>query len=87
MTPHRSPTARGLLLGLMLLPLAAVADEAPLLGEQTRDWLSLQKAQKPEQGRPMTGEQAKLIYRRYVQSFGREIPEQLRREDGPTASQ
>lgn len=67
---------------LLLLLLAtagpALAEQAPNLGKDHRNWMELQKAQKPGENERISGEQADVIWKRYVNSFGREIPDQLR---------
>lgn len=55
-----------------------LADEPPDLGKDHRNWMELQKAQKPGANERISGEQADVIWKRYVNSFGREIPDQLR---------
>ena len=54
----------------------------PVNGRDTRDWLSLQKsgAVASNETPSMPGEAADKAYRRYVDSFGRPLPERLSRD-------
>lgn len=54
----------------------------PPNGEETRAWLQLQKSGNASLGapRPMTGEVADQVYRRYLESFTRPVPEDFERE-------
>lgn len=57
-------------------------------GEETRAWLQLQKSGNASIGipRPMTGEVADQVYRRYLESFARPVPEDFERESFGTGS-
>lgn len=72
------------LAALLLLTAPAVwaADADPAMGERTRAWMELQKAQEPRGDESISGEQATQIHQRHLRSFGRDIPEELRRESG-----
>jgi len=72
-----------ILLLVLCSPLAQAEDAAApaRVGDETRVWLQLQgsgSAAAPE--RPMSGEVADKVYKRYVDSFGRPIPEHFQRE-------
>lgn len=75
----------GLMLALVLAPLAAQAAEP---GAETRTWLSLQRAgtaASPE-ARPVPGEVAEQVYLRYLKSFSHPIPERFEVESFSTES-
>ncbi len=55
----------------------AAEPKAPL-GDDAKNWLQLQKLQKPGPDEGMSGEQAAVIWERHINSFGREIPETLK---------
>jgi len=75
-----------ILLLALCASLAQAQAEAPAaaparVGDDTRVWLQLQGsgiAAAPE--RPMSGEVADKVYKRYVESFARPIPEHFQRE-------
>lgn len=70
------------LLLLIALPVAAQEEAAPEQGASTREWLELQKSGNtaaPE-SRPLPGEAADKVYQRYVDSYGRPLPETFPRE-------
>lgn len=74
-----------ILLLVLCAPLARAESEGSAaggrVGDDTRVWLQLQGsgiAAAPE--RPMSGEVADKVYQRYVNSFGRPIPEHFQRE-------
>lgn len=71
-----------LALGLPLLAAAADPEQNQKPGAQTREWLELQKSGNAVEGaaRPMPGEVADKVYQRYVDSFGRPIPESYSRD-------
>lgn len=64
-----------------VLPFAAPAAEPPV-GKETREWLELQQSGNAAstESRPMTGEVADEVYKRYVDSFSHPIPEKFSRE-------
>jgi hypothetical protein len=68
----------------LTLPAAAFAgaDAKYQLGTEARAWTDLQKSGRASLGavRPMPGEVADKVYDRYLQSFGRPIPETFERE-------
>ena len=75
---------KALLPVLMLLTLPALAQEdtTTTQGASTREWLELQKSgstASPE-SRPLPGEAADKVYQRYVDSYGRPLPETFPRE-------
>jgi Protein of unknown function (DUF3613) len=81
---------RTLLLGSALgagVVQAQSATERPL-GSQTRQWVQLQQDPKAQSGeaRPMPGEIADEVYKRYVNSFKYPIPEQFKRQPGASGS-
>jgi hypothetical protein len=69
-----------------LLAPAAQAEETavePRTGDETRAWVELQKSGSASvaASRPMTGEVADKVYKRYVDSFAHPIPDTFKRED------
>lgn len=75
-----------LLILLVFLTPVAHADEVaaePRTGDETRAWIELQKSGSASvaAARPMTGEVADKVYKRYVDSFGHPIPDTFQRED------
>lgn len=75
------------LLGVLALG-AAHAAEAPVPEQtDTQAWLNLQASGSaaPQDERPMPGEIADKVYQRYVDSFGRPIPESLKRDSFATS--
>ncbi len=68
----------GLAALLLTFASAAAAEPRPPLGDDAKNWLELQKAQKPRADEGMSGEQAAVIWERHINSFGREIPETLK---------
>lgn len=77
-----------LMIGGLLFALPAGAQEpasgdtAPVLGQDARAWLELQKnpaAQAPEL-RPVPGEVSEQVYQRYLNSFKSAIPESFDRD-------
>lgn len=81
---------RTLLLGSALTAGVAWAQTAPELplGSQTHQWVQLQKDPKAQsaEARPMPGEIADEVYKRYVNSFKYPIPEQFKRQPGASGS-
>ena len=66
------------------LPLTALADASkkPLLGAETRAWVEVQKSGKQASGtpRPMSGDIADSVYKRYADSFKQPIPAEFKRQ-------
>jgi len=64
------------------IPVAAVADECPAAGTQTKRWLELQRsgAQASIHPEGIDADVNENIYQRYVNSFTHEIPETFERE-------
>jgi hypothetical protein len=74
-----------LILLAFLTPVAHAEEMAaePRTGDETRAWIELQKSGSASvaAARPMTGEVADKVYKRYVDSFGHPIPDTFQRED------
>ena len=75
-----------MMLAVAVLPGMAAADDAhagevpappDAIGVQTKLWLSTQIAAPATDPRPMPGEQATLVYQRYLNSFAQPIPQYL----------
>ncbi|HEY1076951.1 MAG TPA: DUF3613 domain-containing protein [Fontimonas sp.] len=78
------PMTALLMLALLLLAAAAQAAEpAPPTGSATQAWLDLQigGTAAPADERPMPGEIADKVYKRYVESFDEPIPQTLKRDN------
>jgi hypothetical protein len=56
------------------------AAQRPGSGAETKAWLELQKSQELSQDQVISGERAAQTWKRYVDSFGREIPETFQRD-------
>jgi hypothetical protein len=69
---------------VLTMPVAAVADECPATGTQTKRWLELQRsgAQASIHPEGIDADVNENIYQRYVNSFTYEIPETFDREQG-----
>ena len=66
------------------IPFAAVADECPAAGTQTKRWLELQRsgAQASIHPEGIDAQVNENMYQRYVNSFTHDIPETFDREQG-----
>lgn len=54
--------------------------QRPASGAETQAWLDLQKAQPLSPDQTISGERAEQTWKRYVESFGRDIPETFQRD-------
>lgn len=84
------PVPKYLPLAALLMALgtsAAAADSPAPKQTDVQAWLDLQRSgtAAPQDERPMPGEIADKVYRRYVDSFGRPIPETLKRDSFATS--
>ena len=73
---------------LMSVSAMAVAAEEARVGVETRDWTALQAAGTAASAteRPMPGEIAERVYKRYADSYSHPIPEKLTKDSFATES-
>lgn len=80
-----------IVLALASLPMVAAGaerDAGKRVGDDTRAWMALQQSGKAAAAavQPMPGEVADKVYRRYLDSFSRPIPERYGRESFTSGS-
>lgn len=65
---------------MSLTAVSAVWAQRPGSGAETQAWLDLQKSQDLSSDQVISSERAAQTWKRYVESFGREIPETFQRD-------